>query len=428
MKITLKTSLMGSAMAGMFALAQPAQAVELEFYFPVAVGGAAAELVQALTDEYVAQADGVQVTPIYSGTYVETMTKTLTASQGGNPPPLSMLGAVNVFTLLDEDLIEPFENHLTPAEAEEWLGGFMPAYIDDTRIDGMTYGIPFQRSTPVMYWNKEAFAEAGLDPETPPADWDELVEMAEKLTKRDASGNVTQYGVRIPSAGFPYWLFQGLTTPAGAILASADGTETYFDAPEVVESLEFLVALSAEHGVMAPGTIDWGATPKAFFERESAIVWTTTGNLTNIRENAPFEFGVAMLPAKAQRGAPTGGGSFFLFKDASEERKAAAVDFLKWLTAPEQAARWSIATGYVAPSFAAWETDAMKAYTADFPAALVARDQLEFAVAELSTYDNSRVTQILNSALEAAIGGQKTPAQALADAQAEADAILSAYR
>lgn len=428
MTFTLKKALLGSAMVGMVAAAQPAQAVDLEFYFPVAIGGAAADLVQALTDEYVAQADDVTITPIYSGTYAETMTKTLTAAQGGNPPPLAMLGAVNVFTLLDEDLIEPFETHLTEEEADEWLGGFMPAYVEDTRVDGMTYGIPFQRSTPVMYWNKDAFAEAGLDPETPPANWDELVEMGKKLTKRDESGNVTQYGVRIPSAGFPYWLFQGLTTPAGGILASADGTETYFDAPESVESLEFLVDLSAEHGIMAPGTIDWGATPKAFFERESAIVWTTTGNLTNVRENAPFDFGVAMLPAKAQRGAPTSGGSFFLFKDASDDQKAAAVDFLQWLTAPEQAARWSIETGYVAPSFAAWETDAMKAYTADFPAALVARDQLEFAVAELATYDNARITQILNSALEAAIGGQKTAAEALADAQAESDAILSAYR
>lgn len=428
MSYTLKNALLGSAVFGALVGAQPAMAVELEFYFPVAVGGAAADLVQALTDEYVAQADGVTITPIYAGTYVETMTKTLTAAQGGNPPPLSMLGAVNVFTLLDEDLIEPFENHLTPEEAEAWLGDFMPAYIEDTRIDGMTYGIPFQRSTPVMYWNKEAFAAAGLDPETPPATWDELLEMSKALTVRDASGNVTQYGVRIPSAGFPYWLFQGLTTPAGAILASADGTETYFDAPEVVESLQYLVDLSVTHGVMAPGTIDWGTTPKAFFEGESAIVWTTTGNLTNIRENAPFDFGVAMLPAKAQRGAPTGGGSFFLFKDADEDQKAAAVDFLQWLTAPEQAARWSIATGYVAPSFAAWETEAMKAYTADFPAALVARDQLEFAVAELATYENSRITQILNAALEAAIGGQKTPEQALADAQAEAEAILSAYR
>ena len=56
-------------------------------------------------------------------------------------------------------------------------------------FDGKTYGIPFQRSTPVLYWNKDAFKEAGLDPETPPASWAEMVEMGKKLTKTDASGN-----------------------------------------------------------------------------------------------------------------------------------------------------------------------------------------------------------------------------------------------
>lgn len=417
----------GTALAALLG-ASPASAVDLEFYFPVAVGGAAADLVQALTNEYMAQTPDVKITPIYAGTYVETMTKTLTAARGGNPPPLSMVGAVNVFTLLDEGLIEPFEDVMPAAEAKAWFDGFLPAYVNDAMVDGKHYGVPFQRSTPVMYWNKAAFKEAGLDPEVPPATWDEMVEMGKKLTKKDANGNVTRWGVRIPTAGFPYWLFQGLTTPAGALLASADGKTTYFDAPEVIQSLEYLVNLSKVDGIMAPGTIDWGATPKAFFEGESAIIWTTTGNLTNIRTNAPFDFGVAMLPAKKQRGAPTGGGSFFLFKDASEEQKTAAVAFLHWLTAPKQAARWSMETGYVAPSYAAWETDAMKAYVADFPAALVAKEQLQYAVPELATYDNSRVTQILNAALEAAVVGQKTPEQALKDAQAEADAILAAYR
>ena len=70
----------------------------------------------------------------------------------------------------------------------------------------------------------------------------------------------------------------------------------------------------------------------------------------------------------------------------------------------------------------------MKAYTADFPPALVARDQLEFATAELSTYQNQRVTNILNDGLEAAIIGEMTPEEALKDAQAKADRVLKDYR
>jgi sn-glycerol 3-phosphate transport system substrate-binding protein len=252
--------------------------------------------------------------------------------------------------------------------------------------------------------------------------------LVKSLPKKDASGNVSQWGVRIPSAGFPYWLFQGLSTPAGAILANSDGNKTNFNDPKVVEALEYLVDLSAKHGIMQPGSIEWGPTPKAFFEGETAMMWTTTGNLVNVRKNAPFDFGVAMLPAKERRGAPTGGGNFYLFKDSTDEQKDAAVSFVQWITAPEQAAVWSIATGYVAPRPDAWQTDAMQAYTKDFPPALIARDQLEFAVAELSTFENGKVTQTLNDALAAAIAGEKTAKDALDQAQATADRILKPYR
>lgn len=419
-----------SCAAAMTALlsASTAFAVDLEFYFPIAVGGAAADTIQGLTDDYVAQNEGVTINPIYAGSYSEAATKAITAARGGNAPQLSVVGATEMFSLIEEDIIEPFDAYVSDEEMETWIGGFYPSFMQNSQANGKTWGIPFQRSTPVMYWNKQAFAEAGLDPEVAPATWEELVEMGKKLTKKDANGNVSQWGLRIPSAGFPYWLFQGLSTPNDAILANADGNKTNFDDPKVVEALEFLVDLSTEHKIMAEGSIDWGATPKAFFEGESAIIWTTTGNLTNITKNAPFEFGVAMLPAKIHRGAPTGGGNFYLFKDASAEQKAAAVEFVKWITAPEQAARWSIATGYVAPRADTWETESMKAYVERVPGALVARDQLEFAVSELTTYENQRVVKVLNDALSAAITGQKTAQEALSEAQEEADKILSIYR
>ncbi len=178
---------------------------------------------------------------------------------------------------------------------------------------------------------------------------------------------------------------------------------------------------------MAPGIIEWGTTPQDFFQGRTAMMWTTTGNLTNVRTNAPFDFGVAMLPAKERRGAPTGGGNLFILK-TDPEREQAALDFIRWLTTPEMQADWSIKTGYVATSPAAWETERMQEYVADFPVAAVARDQLEFAVAELSTHENQRITKIFNDALQAAITGEKDSATALAEAQAEAMRVLAAYR
>lgn len=402
--------------------------VDLQFYFPVAVGGAAANTIKDLTAEYVATNKGVNIEAIYAGSYQDTVAKALTAARGGNPPQLSVILSVDMYTLYDEDLIHAFDDFAKTEQDQAWLKSFYPSFMENSMIDGKTYGIPFQRSTPVLYWNKEAFADAGLDPDKAPATWDEMVEFGKKLVKKDNNGNVTQWGVRIPSSGFPYWLFQGLTTSNEAILVSDNGKKTNFDDPKVVEALEYMVSLSKDHKVMAPGIIEWGATPKAFFEGQTAMMWTSTGNLANVRKNAPFKFGVAMLPANKRRGAPTGGGNFYLFKGGSEAETQAAFDFVKWITAPRQAAKWSIATGYVAPSPATWESKEMKQYAADFPPALVARDQLEHAVAELSTYENQRVTRIFNDALHAAITGKKPAADALKEAQAKADAVLKAYR
>ena len=297
----------------------------------------------------------------------------------------------------------------------------------NSQTGGKTWGIPFQRSTVVMYWNKELFKEAGLDPNKAPTTWAELKDAATKLTKKDASGKTTQFGVQIPSSGFPYWLFQTLTTPNDAILANDAGTQVKFDDPKVIEALQFWVDLG-KAGIHPPGVVEWGTTPKDFFEKKSAIIYTTTGNLTNIKANAKFDFGVGMIPGNKRKGSPTGGGNFYIFKKSTPAQQEAAFKFAKWVTQPERAAQWSMETGYVAVSQAAYDTPTLKKYGQDFPAALVARDQLPVSVAEFSTHENQRVTKALNDGLQAALTGTKTPTQAMQDAQKEADRILRSYK
>ena len=163
-------------------------------------------------------------------------------------------------------------------------------------------------------------------------------------------------------------------------------------------------------------------------EGDTAMMWHSTGNLTAVKNNADFDFGVAMLPGNERLGSPTGGGNFYVFKDASEKERAAAVELIKFMTAPEQAAEWSIATGYMGVSPASYDTEALQAYTVDFAPALVARDQLEHAVAEFSTFETARVRDGLNTAIQSTLTGDKTAEEALAEAQAAAERLLSAYR
>ncbi|ODT38117.1 MAG: ABC transporter substrate-binding protein [Lautropia sp. SCN 70-15] len=427
MRRKLIQAIAATTLAAALPAAQAQKPVELDFYYPVAVGGPVTKIIDQMAADFEKENPGIKVKPIYAGTYQESIVKALTAHKSGKPPHLAVLLSTDMFTLIDEDAIVPVDE-LAGADGKAWLGGFYEAFMMNSRTGGKTWGVPFQRSTIVLYWNKELFKEAGLDPENGPRNWDEMVAFAKKLTRTDASGNVTQWGVKIPSSGFPYWLFQGLTTPNGAILMNEAGNQTFYDKPEVVEALRYWVDLSAKHKVMPGGVIEWGTTPKDFFEKKAAMIWTTTGNLTNIRANAGFPFGVAMLPEKKRRGSPTGGGNFYVFKNTSPEEKAASMKFIRWATSPQRAAQWSIATGYVAVSPAAWETPEMKKYAQEVPQALVARDQLEFSVAELSTHENQRVTKALNDGLQAALTGAKQPEQAMKDAQREADRILRAYR
>ncbi|MFZ1952899.1 MAG: ABC transporter substrate-binding protein [Pseudolabrys sp.] len=398
--------------------------VELSFYYPVAVGGPITKIIDGYAAAFEKENPGIKIKAIYAGTYQDTLVKALTAFKSGDPPDIAVLLSTDMFTLIDEDAVTSFDGLVTTDSDKAWLKSFYPAFMENSQTGGKTWGIPFQRSTIVMFWNKDAFKAAGLNPEKAPDNWGELVADGTKLTKRDAAGNVSQWAVEIPSSGFPYWLFQGLTTANNVRLMNEAGTETYFDKPAVIEALQFWVDLSRKHKIQPAGTIEWGTTPKDFFEGKTAVMWTTTGNLTNVKKNAAFPFGVAMLPAHQGRGSPTGGGNFYFFNKMTNEKRAAAFKFVKWMTTPERTADWGIATGYIAVRPDAWETPAMKKYVEDFPSAAVARDQLKYAVAELSTHDNQRVTKALNDGIQAALAGTKTPEEAMKNAQQEAARIL----
>jgi sn-glycerol 3-phosphate transport system substrate-binding protein len=403
-------------------------ATEITFYYPIAVGGPITKIVDGYAAAFQKQHPDIVVKPVYTGSYQDSLVKAMTAAKAGNAPDVAVLLSTDMFTLIDNDLIDPIETIATSAADKVWLKSFYPAFMLNSQSGGHIWGVPFQRSTIVQYWNKEAFKAAGLDPDKAPATWDDMIAFGKKLTKRDAAGQVSQWGLEIPSSGFPYWLFQALTTQNDAILANESGTKVDYNGAHVIEAAQFFADLGQKYEVMPKGIIDWGTTPKDFFETKTATMWTTTGNLTNVRQNAKFAFGVAPMPAKLRGGSPTGGGNIYIFKNDDKAKVAAALEFARFLTAPDMAADWGIATGYVATRPDAWDTEAMKKYAADFPAALVARDQLKDAVAELSTHDNQRVTKALNDALQAVLTGAKPAKAALDDAQTEANRILHSYQ
>ena len=403
-------------------------AVELNMYYPVAVGGPITKVIDDMIAEFEKANPDIKVKAVYAGNYDDTRVKALAALKASQPVQLSVLFSIDVFELMDQDVIVPFDDFATSAEDKQWLASFYPALMENSKVKGKIWGIPFQRSTIVLYHNKNAFKEVGLDPNKPPATWDEMVATAQKLTKKDASGNVARWGVHIPSTGYAYWMFQALCIQNGQELMNLDGNKTNFDHPDVIEALQFWRDLAAKHKVMPDGTIDWGTLRQKFLEGATAMMWHTTGNLTAVKEGAKFDFGVSMLPAKKRRGSPTGGGNFYIFKKASPEERKAALKFIKFMTAPELTARWSIATGYVATRADAYKTPTLEKYVAEFPAAAVARDQFQYSVAEFATHENARNKKFLDDAIQSVVTGAKPPKEALTAAQQQAERVLKDYR
>ncbi len=385
-------------------LTSAATAVELTMYYPVAVGGALTKIVDGLVADFEKENPDINVNAIYAGNYNDARIKALAALKSGEPAQLSVMFSIDIYELIEQGAIVAFDDVVKTADEKAWLDSFYPALMENGRTQGKTWGIPFQRSTIVMYYNKDAFRAAGLDPENPPATWDELVAAGKKLTKKNGD-NVDQWGAM-----------------------NGDGNETYFDAPATVEALEFWKSLGSDHGIMPAGTIEWGTLRQNFLEGKTAIMWHSTGNLTTVKKNASFDFGVAMLPAQKRRGTPTGGGNFYIFKDSTDEEKAAALKLIKFLTQPGRTGEWSMKTGYLGTRADAYATPALKAYVKEFPPAAVARDQLEFATAELSTYQTGRVRKLLDDAIQSALTGSKSPADALGAAQKQADRLLKRYR
>lgn len=397
------------------------ETTEIDFYFPVAVGGEVANIVEGLAEDFEEENPDIKVNAKFGGSYAETMTQVMASAQSGNPPELAVLFSIDLFTLIENDLIE----ELTPLFDDELLDDFYEGFMSNSQIDDHVWSLPFQRSTIVLYYNKDAFEEAGLDPEQPPETWDELVEYGEDLTIDDGK---TQWGLEIPSTDYQYWMLQALALETEDNIMSDDGKETFFDAPYTKEAMQFYLDLGQKHQIMPKGVTEWATVPSDFLSEDTAMMYHTTGNLSEVKDKAEFDFGVSFLPANNQYGSPTGGGNLYLFKDIDDDKRDAAIKFMEFLTEPERVAEWSIDTGYVATRESAYDTDILKEYVDDFPEAIVAREQLEYADSEMATYQNGEIQEMLNDMIQSILNEKVSVDEGLEEAQEKAEDILEPFQ
>src|ERR1051326_7545452 len=277
------------------AIARAPSVEKLTFYYPVAVGGPLAAIIDGLCSAYQKES-GVAVEAVYAGDYSQTLIKTTTAIKSGGGPHFAVLLAAEMHSLQDLDILVSLDEIGLDADAHKWLGGFYPAFMANSHADGKTWSVPFQRSTAIFYYNKAAFRDAGLDPDVFPPTWSALAETAAKLTQRDASGKVTRWGIKMASdLGNAQWTFGALANQAEQTLMNEAGTEVHFNEPKAIEALTFWRSLSNPHHATPDGMSSWPQLSPDFLSGNTAIIQHTTGNLANARDKATFPFGVAGL-------------------------------------------------------------------------------------------------------------------------------------
>ena len=412
-------------------LAASAQAAtEIDFFFPVPVQGRLSNEIQRLVGEFNTRHPDIHVTPSYTGSYDDTNLKTHAAIAAGHPPAVVLMSAnfIREYAITSDAVpLDP----LIQADGmtdEQYMDRFWPALRVNAMEAGHVYGVPYQNSTPVMYYNEAAFREVGLDPDHPPATWAEWVDAAKKLTKRDGT-NTTRWGLEIVSMYDTLgWLVSGFTmSNGGQYYDQAWGGEVYYNQPSTLGAVQFLDDLVHKHHVMPEGVTDANAVGSAFFSGRAAMIVNSTGALGFVRDNMKQPYRVAFVPRAIRNAVPIGGASLIIPAGNSAERQKAAWAFINEMTSPAVSGGWSRFTGYFAPNRHAYELPEMVAYLAEHPDAKVALDQLQYAQPWFATYATVAVRKAMEDQVQAVLSGRTKPAEAVATAQKAADDLLRPY-
>ena len=364
-----------------------ASKVTVPFWY--AVGGNAGRVFQEMVDEFNATNPRVFVDAVYTGNYGDTAQK-VTASIAANTLPAGgLIPAAPLFTgrngnyLIDEYLHGPQGLDMDDFYDEFW---------NYNRYQGRIASLPFNNSTPVLFYNKDILKEAGLEPVAPET-WDELVAMSIHLRDWAQQNRVRNF--------FPInmrnqdWMLKGFILQNGGELMNEDYSAALINEPAAVEALEFWVSL-IDQNLMPAGVHD--RAREQFIAGNLAFLFDSTAGVGSISQTVEFEMATAMLPGHKRRAVTLGGAGLTMFPSKPEVQDA-TWEFLTWLLSPENVVRWSSATGYVPVRKSALEE--IQSLFQEQPYYKAAFEQLEHVVSmeqfwELGALDEAIVNLISN--------------------------------
>lgn len=334
--------------------------------------GSHLENIEKIVADYNNSQDKVWVTVSYQGDYNETAAQAQTALAAGNQPNLCQLEVSRIKPFFNTGKVldmKPFMEK-DGFDTGMFYEGLMSFSYDES---GAVASLPFNRSAYVMYYNKDMFREVGLDPEAPPATWEELRECAEKLSVEGK-----RWGFSIPADGM---FLESLVFQCGGTSLNEDGTDIGFNNEAGIEAIDFLKGMMMDGLMKTPAGEDYTSFDSCrndFVSGNVGIIYSSSGDINYLTESSEFDLGVAVLPANKEKGVGSGGANIVMFDGFTEEENEATWDFVKYLCEPEVAGKFASLTGYLPTSPAAAESEAFKAIIAENPAYEVPCEMLNY--------------------------------------------------
>ena len=337
-----------------------------------AMEGPKAPVMNAMAKDFMAENPGIKVNVSLQGGYTDMVRKIQAGIAANSLPDIAMMGQRHgIPQISDSGRLQTLDSVLTAEDRKDISAHLFGRYTYKGRIMAM----PFAISTPVLHINATRLKEAGLNPDKPPTNWEELVAYAKKLTRDvDGDGRIDHWGFNFH--GDTPWHLYAFIYQNGGDIYGKDGLAK-LDSPEAIEAIRFVSDLIHKHKV-TPQMAHDGATKLftagnlALFQRSSAFVEGAVKQIGN-----RFEYRVAYLPKGKVFAVPDGGGGLGMFR-STPEREKAAVTFLKWMTSTKGIARFARETGYIAFRKSAVELKEMKEFYAQSPRDVVAAQQMQY--------------------------------------------------
>lgn len=339
------------------------------------------EVMEELVEMYNESQNEVFVQHTYQGNYHEGLSKLNSVVGTDEIPDVMQLNEESLRPVIDGGFAKPMQEFIDRDNFD--ISNLEERVLGRYQVDGQLYSMPFNPSIAVMYYNKDAFEEVGLDPNNPPHTYSEIEEAAKKLTI-ESGGNTERYGINIRNFG---WHYEQLRVNRGAYTVNNENghadtaTEAVLNSEEMVDIFTWIKGMYDE-GIYANYGRNGDDVHDSFFNENVGMIIDSSSAAVPIIESAPFEVGMAEYPVPdgvEPHGSVIGGASLWIFDEIPEEKQEAAWDFVQYLTETETQIFWATNTGYFPINKDIFDTEEYKEYLEKYPEFQAAIDQLHRA-------------------------------------------------